>query len=74
MTELTVETIKTADGYDFFRSDGLHFFLVNKPDGHAVLHVGRRWANPPAVGLVDFDASVWGKLEASRRWILNYRS
>lgn len=73
MTELTVETIKTPDGYDFLRSDGLHFFLVSKPDGRAILHRGRRWPNPPAVGLVEFDASVFAKLEAARQWILDYR-
>ena len=73
MSELTVEIIKTAEGSDFVRSDGLHFFLVGKPDGHAVLHLGRRWASPPAVGLVEFDVSVFGKLEAARQWILEYR-
>ena len=74
MTELSVETIKTADGYDFLRSDGLHFYLVNKPDGRAVLHLGRRSANPSAVGLVEFDATVFGKIEAARQWILAFRS
>jgi hypothetical protein len=51
----------------------LHFFLVSKPDGRAVLHLGRRWASPAAVGLVEFEANVFGKLEAARRWILDYR-
>lgn len=74
MTELTVETIKTPEGYDFLRSDGLHFFLVNKPNGQAVLHLGRRWPNPPAEGLIEFDASVFGKAEAAQLWILDYRS
>ena len=72
MTELTVETIKTPEGYDFLRSDGLHFFLVTKPNGQVVLHIGRRWPNPPVVGLVEFEASLWGKLEAACRWILDY--
>jgi hypothetical protein len=38
-----------------------------------VLHIGRRWPNPPVVGLVEFEASLWGKLEAACRWILDYR-
>jgi hypothetical protein len=74
MTELTVETIKASEGYDFVRSDGLHFFLVSTLDGRAVLHLGRRWAKPPVVGLVDFDANIFGKVEAARRWILDYRT
>jgi hypothetical protein len=73
MNGLTVETIRTAEGSDFLRSDGLHFFLVSKPNGGAVLHLGRRWVSPAAVGLVEFEASVFGKLEAARRWILDYR-
>ena len=73
MNELTVETIKTAEGADFLRSDGLHFFLVSKPDGRAILHLGRRWASAPAVGLVEFDVSIFGKIDAARRWILDYR-
>jgi hypothetical protein len=71
--ELSVETIRTAAGYDFLRSDGLHFFLVNEPDGRAVLHKGRRWPNPPTLGLIEFDASVFPKVEAARQWILAYQ-
>jgi hypothetical protein len=37
------------------------------------LHLGRRWPKPPALGLVDFDQTVFGKIEAARRWILDYR-
>jgi hypothetical protein len=59
MTDLTVEAIRTPDGYDFLRSDGLHFFLLSKPDGQAVLHLGRRTARPPAVGLVDFEPGLF---------------
>lgn len=73
MTELTVEVVRAPGGYDFLRSDGLHFFLVTKPSGNAVLHLGRRWSTPPALGLVDFDETVFSKIEAARRWILNYR-
>lgn len=73
MSELTVEVVKAAGGYDFLRSDGLHFFLVSKPSGSAVLHIGRRWSKPPMQGLVDFDKTVFSKIEAARRWILDYR-
>ena len=73
MTELTVETIKTPDGYDFLRSGGLHFFLVSKPDCQAVLHLGRRTARPPAVGLVEFEVGLFAKIETARQWILAYR-
>ena len=64
MTDLTVETIETPDGYDFVRSDGQRFFLVNTPDGHAVLYAGAQRNKPPAIGLVDFDVSIPDKLAA----------
>ena len=73
MTELTVEVVKAAGGYDFLRSDGLHFFLANKPNGTAVLHFGRRCSKPSAPGLADFDETIFGKVEAARQWILDYR-
>jgi hypothetical protein len=61
MTDLTVKVLKTPEGYDFVRSDGEHFFLVGKDDGHAVLYAGRR-NEPPTTGLVDLDKSVSDKL------------
>ncbi len=74
MSTLTVDTIKTPEGYDFLRSDGLHFFLATTKDGRAVLHFGRRWKAPPAAALIGFEATAWGKLDAARQFILEYRT
>ena len=73
MDDLTIETIQTAEGYDFVRSDGQRFFLVWKETGNAVLYAGRR-GTPPTVGIVDLDISIADKLEAAREHALNYRA
>jgi hypothetical protein len=71
MTDLSVNVLKTLEGYDFIRSDGECFYLVGKDDGHAVLYVGRR-IQPPSSGIVDLDISISDKLEEARKWILAY--
>ncbi len=71
MTDLSVNVLKTSEGYDFIRSDGERFFLVGKGDGHALLFSGRR-NEPPTIGIVDLDISVSDKLEAARKWVLAY--
>ena len=71
MSDLTVETIKTPEGYDFIRSDGRCFYLVSHEDGQASLYAGRRGI-PPREDIVGFDISVADKLARARQWVLAF--
>jgi hypothetical protein len=72
MTAPTVHTVETPDGYEFLRSDGQRFFLAGKENGHAVLYAGAKRDEPPACGIVDFDANFPDKLEAAQKYALAY--
>ena len=72
MTQLTVEAIKSDEGYNLVRSDGQRFLLIWQTNGHAALYAGANPHEPPMIGIVDFDVSVSDKLEAARRWVLAY--
>lgn len=72
MPRLTVEIIDTRDGYDFIRSDGERFYLAPTNNGRAALYSGMREAQPPIIGIVEFDISVLDKREAAARWVVAY--
>ena len=49
--------------YRFRRSDGQHFFMIQRGDrGSAVLFAGSSPARPPQEGIVEFDASISDKI------------
>jgi hypothetical protein len=71
--EFTIEILKVPTGYNFRRSDGQQFCMVQQGDrGNAVLFAGSLRDRPPTEGIVEFDASISDMVTAAKRWMLAY--
>jgi hypothetical protein len=71
--DLTIEVSRMSGVYRFRRSDGQHFFMIQRGDrGSAVLFAGSSSDRPTQEGLVEFDASIPDKVTAAKRWMLAY--